>query len=73
MSVRINGTTQVGSHIKASSTCRWLLDNGWSYDGIRWGVKPGHHAKLVKIASSGGYKVIEMPDEDETNDSKRVE
>ena len=40
-----------------------VLDMGWEYGGFMWGVKPGHHAKLVK-AAKGQYVVVEEPDEE---------
>ena len=60
MSAKIHGKTQVASRIKAEATCRWVLDNGWSYGGFRWGLKPGHHAKLVK-SSRGSYFIAQIP------------
>ena len=63
MSVKIRGKTHTAHRNKARWTCRYVLDVGWEYGGFTWGVKPGHHAKLVKNAKRA-YVVVEEPDEE---------
>lgn len=62
MSVKIRGKTHTAGGKKAEHTCRYVLDVGWKYGRFMWGVKPGHHAKLVKAKDS--YVVVQEPDEE---------
>ena len=63
MTVKIRGKTHMANQDKAQWTCRYVLDVGWEYGGFTWGVKPGHHAKLVKKGDLG-YTVTQEPDEE---------